>query len=155
MKTFYFLMLTIASVSACASESGIKCISADNEESGVSLSVVPKELSKGGKFRLLFPKTDFDHPSNFAITSPNGDYFIVVDNSVSGSAMSSEEFKACQVVEVNTSVLKGIYWGQNGEQSSKNIFGSFGRYELYFADDLETEATNTFSITTELELKPE
>ena len=152
MKTIYFLILTIASVSACASESGIKCISTDDKESGVSLSVAPKELPKGGSFRLFFPKTDFDHPSNFAITSPNGDYFIVVDDSVSGSAMSSEEFKACQVVEVNTSVLKGVYWGGSGEQASKNIFGGFGKYKLYFADDLETEATNTFSIATELEL---
>lgn len=153
MKTIYFLILTIVSVSACASESGIRCISTGDEESGVSLSVVPKELSKGDSFRLFFPKTDFDHPLNFAVTNPNGDYFIVVDDSVSGSAMSSEEFKTCQVIEVNTSALKGVTWGESGEQVSKNIFGSFGKYELYFTDDLETEATNTFSITTELELR--
>jgi len=154
MKFNYLLMLIVASMSACASETGVKCISNETAhiKNSVSLLVIPDKLHKGGKFRLFFPKTDFDHPSNFAIKNPDGVYFVVIDDSVVGAAMSSDKFKACQIVEVDTSILKGVIWEKDGKQLLKDVFDSFGKYELYFADNLETEASNTFSITVELEL---
>lgn len=154
MKIAYYLLLLPMSIGlpACANESGIKCMPTSNYQRVSLLSVVPEHVSKGDSFKVMFSKTDFDHPANFAITNSNGEYFVVLDDSVTVGAMSSKEFAACQVLEINTSSLKGVFWDEDGNQNTKNIFHKQGTYSLYFADELETESSNTFSLSINIQL---
>lgn len=137
------------SFSCAGNEAQISCISNDGTSTkGVTLSA--SKITRDTKFRLELSKIEFDHPKNFRITSPSGISYIIVDDSISNTSMSQGDFLSCSIFEINPENLKGVFWESSGVKKINKVFQDRGTYMLYFADNLETESENTFSLSAKI-----
>ena len=152
-------MLLVLAAAAAPAESaiGMTCLP-DPPRKVARTEVIPEEVPMGGKFVVAFFRNQFgrDHPAQFWVVPPGrpgSESLIVVDNGLEGAVMSEEEFLSCDTVEIDTSLLKGVTWDENGNPLQQRIFVGKGRYTLYFADNLWTEPDNTFFIQRHVELR--
>ena len=93
------------------------------------------------------------HPSKLSIQDPEGIWHLVHDNDEKVLLMDSAAFERLTSIELDVSKLRGISW-INGERLEGRVFNITGEYLIYFADNLETEPDNTFSLSGKVVLEP-
>lgn len=87
-----------------------------------------------------------EHPKSFSIRNPNGSWFVLEDPDEGIHFSPEVDFNTVSELTIDTGSLKGVVW-ENGIRSDKKVFSVEGNYLLYFANNLETEPENTFSIS--------
>lgn len=103
-------------------------------------SVNPKILSRESVLRINFPK---DRPSNLAIQSPEGNWYIVHSQEEKIYVVPYERFSVDAYIDIPISSTKGLIW-EDGKKKEQLVFQNLGEYTLYIVDNLETELENTF-----------
>lgn len=103
--------------------------------------VTPTKIAAGSKVTVSLPKK---HPQGFAIETPDGDWIYIVDPSLHYSFIPDFYNKALFTFPEDT--LQGVRF-VNGKQAATKVFDKPGQYKFYFADNLETEPENTFSLS--------
>lgn len=104
---------------------------------------VDKSALISGVLRLSLPE---DHPRNMSIKTPNNDWYIIQDSDASILFFSQEEFDKTKNIEFDINSLKGVVW-REGRRIVEQVFTVSGEYLIYFANNLETEPENTFSMS--------
>ena len=150
------LLALVAATAPAEAAGGLACLP-DPTTPVARTEVIPKEIPMGGKFVVAFSiVVGIPHPAQFWVVPPGrpgSESLIVVDDGLEGAVMSEEEFLSCDTVEIDTSLLKGVTWDENGNPLQQRIFAEKGRYTLYFADNLWTELDNTVFEIHHIELR--
>lgn len=115
--------------------------STNNHEPKTVFDVDEQALSKG-VLKVFLPD---EAPKNFAIQNPDGDWFVIQQASDQIGIMNQRTFESLNVLELKLSTLKGTTW-RDGIKKRETVFQQSGHYRIYFADNLETEPENTFSL---------
>ena len=97
---------------------------------------------KQGILQISLPT---ERPKNLAIQTPNGEWFVIQDSEESIEAMTQNQFNTINVMEFELNKLIGVVW-RDGIKAKELIFKAHGTYLVYFANNLETETENTFSL---------
>ena len=95
----------------------------------------PVKLKNNETLTIVF---NTPHPKYLAIQNENGRWYYFHNNSDSDIILKDE-------YKVNPEYLIGTYY-EDGERFEQIVFSKSGKYILYFADNLETEPENTFSM---------
>jgi hypothetical protein len=95
-----------------------------------------------GVLRINLPE---ERPKNLAIQAPNGEWFVLQDSEESIEIMSQARFASVKTIEFQIEKLKGVTWRES-KRVTELVFKISGDYLIYFADNLETEPENTFSL---------
>lgn len=135
--TNFLILLFIPLIYSCSSDN-----SSEKKTRTDKAFYIEKSLVKKGLLRIHVPEK---RPKNLAIQDPNGAWFVLQDSDDKIETMPQEEFDSINIMEFETDKLKGVTW-INANKVNKLIFTSQGKYLIYFADNLETEPENTFSL---------
>jgi len=119
----------------------------DQSESRI-LHVDEKALAKGTLLLHLPEKK----PKGLAIQTPNGEWFVLQDHEEAIEIMPQTLFDSVDEMKFNIQTLKGTTWRES-VKTIDVIFTSSGKYLIYFADNLETEPENTFSLQEVVDFK--
>ena len=95
-----------------------------------------------GILRIFLPD---QVPKNLAIRTPSGEWFILQESEESIESMPQARFESVKIIEFKIKELKGTIW-RDSRKVTELIFKYPGSYLVYFADNLETEPENTFSL---------
>ena len=117
---------------------------ADQPVYGVS----PVRITAGSKVTVSLSKK---HPKGFAIKTPSGDWIYIVGPSFHYSFFPDFDSNSSFTFPEDT--LQGIHF-VDGKQAIAKVFDKVGEYEFYFADNLETEPENTFSLSYTVAYQP-
>ncbi len=107
----------------------------------ISLTVDADALSKG-TLKISLPEK---HPKYFAIKTPNNEWYYIQDSTIPIHTVPQNEFESASNLEFDVKHLEGVTW-RNGIKVNERVFKDSGKYLIYFADNLETEPENTFSM---------
>ena len=102
-----------------------------------------------GVLRISLPS---EVPRNLAIQAPSGDWFVVQESAESIEIMPQKEFESSREFNLKLDELYGTTW-RNSKKFRELIFKSTGTYLIYFANNLETEPENTFSLKKRIQYK--
>lgn len=109
--------------------------------------IVPEVASNTGQVCIYFPDNG-RNPAEFLIRDPeNNSFFIVTE----GNSVAPQFHNIAQqnTLAINLANLKGWHW-KEGKKTLEKVFNLPGNYQLYFADNLETEYENTDAIALNL-----
>jgi hypothetical protein len=106
------------------------------------LTVNPRQVTTDSTITINIPNLK---PKNFAIQSPTGNLFIVHNQAENILLMEQERWESADHIDLPIASTKGLIWIA-GDKTEKLVFNETGEYILYFADNLETEPENTFSM---------
>ena len=107
--------------------------SADNSNILQIVQLNKNELKIHGKSEL---------PKGLMVKSPSGIFYYLVDLD---SGIQHLDYKGNTEVTITISSQLGTYW-EEGKRLTDIIFVSSGEYLIYFANNLETEPENTYSL---------
>jgi len=110
---------------------------------------VEKKALTNGTLLIYLPETK---PKCLAIQTPNGEWYVLQDHEASIEIMPQTLFNSVDTMKFNIQTLKGTTWRES-IKTIDVIFKTSGSYLIYFADNLETEPENTFSLQETIELK--
>jgi len=129
----------------------IGCDSSDPkaEPSRNALSVSKTHINEGQAFRLFLPE---NHPKEFGIETPEGDWFFIHGESYGLEFWPYETKIKAKDILLDPTSLTGMKW-VNGVKITTPVFTSKGVYKIYLADNLETEAENTYSLSVDVTYK--
>lgn len=138
MRYIKYIVLTCLSVlMSCSLNSNL--INSQNE---LTTFIVDKDAINKGVLRIHLPQ---NKPKNLAIKTPKGEWFIIQDHEESIEIMPQGLFESLNKMEFKLDKLEGITWRES-KKVIELIFKNSGDYLIYFADNLETESENTFSL---------
>ena len=103
---------------------------------------IEEEALDKGLLRIFLPEKT---PKNLSIQTPKGEWFVLQDYEESIETMPQIRFESVEIMEFHIEKLKGVTW-RNSKKTTDLIFKIPGNYLIYFADNLETEPENTFSL---------
>lgn len=122
--------------------------SSNNKPASKTLFIDNKELING---TLLIHLAE-NKPKCLAIQTPDSEWFVLQDNKDSIEIMPQQQFDSAVKFKFNIQTLSGTTW-RDAKKTVDIIFRSPGNYLVYFADNLETEPENTFSLQEVIEIK--
>ncbi len=108
--------------------------------------LINEDALSEGILRIHLPS---QHPKNFSIETPNGDWFVLQDSQANIELMPQAQFDSSTRIELVLADIKGTTW-RSSVRAEEIIFKISGKYKIYFADNLETEPENTFSFMQEI-----
>jgi len=114
-----------------------------------SLTVSQSHIFEGQNFTISLPE---NHPQNISVFTPDGEFYIVHSEADDVSLWAFSEPRQARILDVNPSSLTGMKW-VNGVKMTTPVFTSKGVYKIYLADNLETEAENTYSLSVDVTYK--
>lgn len=120
-----------------------------DSQAGSRVFHIDKEALDKGMLRIHLPKP---HPKCLSIRSPEGEWYVLQDSSESIEVMPQVDFDSTTEMEFNIAELKGVSWKES-EKVTERIFTISGNYLIYFADNLETEPENTYSLQETIHFK--
>jgi hypothetical protein len=88
------------------------------------------------------------HPTGFAVRRPDGSWIDLAGDGVVHTSI--EDFSALAKFVFVPEFLIGTEW-IDGRPTESRVFLGAGRYIFYFADNLDTEAENTYAIALAVE----
>jgi len=145
IKTLAFSLLVLTS-SGCAKMNATPL----GEKSTTEIFVVsPKELTQKDLIKINLP---IIRPKNLAIVDPKGQWFIIQNADSNILMMPQKDFMQINLLSLPINNTTGFTW-IDGEKTEQIIFKKTGRYRVYFADNLETEAENTFTFSAYITVK--
>lgn len=112
------------------------------ESTPKSLFSINKQALNNGLLHINLPK---QHPKNLAIRDPKGEWFVVQDVGQSIQVIPQKVFESISKLELKLNELVGTTWRES-KKSTEIVFKYSGKYLIYFANNLETEPENTFSL---------
>ncbi len=115
----------------------------------ISFGAIPKEIVFGNTFTIILPES---RPSGMSIRDPIGVWYIIHDPNEGIFHLKESEYSTSGSLEISTTLIKGVIW-KDGKKTDARVFTVPGEYIIYFADNLETEPENTFSLMTSVILK--
>lgn len=124
--TLLLIYLSVSSV-ACANDKSF----------GVSPAVVKSDT-------LVTISLPDKHPAYMAVQTPHHEWIYIVDKSTNFSFF--KDFSLRSSFTFNAEDLQGIEF-KNGKEVISKVFVEKGDYLFYFADNIETEPENTFSLS--------
>jgi len=136
----YIKLIVFTCLSAIVSCS----LSSNSEQSAYKPNIFAVEegaLSKG-ILRIYLPE---EAPKNLAIQTPSGEWFVLQESEESIEIMPQARFESLKIMEFKIEKLKGVTWRES-KRVTELVFKYPGDYLVYFADNLETEPENTFSL---------
>lgn len=136
MIKYLIFCLALSLLTACSMKTNTPSTNRSN-----TLSVDSNALNSG----ILEVSLPEKHPKNLSIKTPNDEWYILQDPSVPVAVIPQAKFESTLLLELDVRILKGIVW-RNGEKIEDLVFSVNGEYFIYFADNLETEPENTFSM---------
>lgn len=113
-----------------------------------AMRVVPPTVALGDRFTVYFPA---DHPKALAIVAPDDQWYVLQSPVDDIWMLDGEGFEHAQSLEIDTGAVTATTWRQ-GERQVEPVFQGAGHYQLYMADNLETEPDNTFHFETSIEV---
>lgn len=116
----------------------------DQKDFGVTPSLVKNDTN----ITISLPKK---HPTGFAVRTPHGEWIYIVDKSE--NFYFFKDFSLRDSFAFYARDLRGIEF-QDGKRVISNVFAEKGDYLFYFADNLETESENTFSLSYTIQYVP-
>ncbi len=131
-------------ISSCSSSSS----QYDLQYKPLSFDIDERALNEG-VLRIYLPEAV---PKNLAIQTPNGEWFVLQEAEESIEIMPQAHFETVEVMEFQIENLKGVTWRES-KRVTELIFKTPGTYLVYFADNLETEPSNTFSLQKPINLR--
>jgi len=145
IKTLAFSLLVLTS-SGCAKINA----TALGENSTTEIFVVsPKELTQKDVIKINLPRI---RPKNLAIVDPTGQWFIIQSAESNILMMPQKDFMQIKLLKLPIRNTTGFTW-IGGKKTEQVIFKESGEYRVYLADNLETEAENTFTFSTYITVK--
>jgi hypothetical protein len=114
------------------------------EDSVAKTEVSPGVIFESSVLSIQFP-SGVKHPSNFAIRNPEGKAIFLVFDDANYQYIPKDRFINETKFEFLVSEMKGVIWSE-GKEMIVRVFDVEGEYELWFADNRETEPENTFFI---------
>jgi len=139
IKTLALLFLLLTH-SGCAE---VNLTTLENSGTAENFAVSPKELTQKDVIKINLPTI---RPKNLAIVAPNGQWFIIQDASSNILMMPQEDFMQIKLLNLPIRNTTGFTW-IGGKKTEQVIFKESGEYRVYLADNLETEAENTFNFS--------
>ena len=110
---------------------------------------IDEKVIHEGLLRIYLPE---EVPKNLAIQNPYGEWFVLQETEESIEIMPQSEFESIKIMEFQIEKLKGVTWRESN-RVTELVFQSPGAYLVYFADNLETEPDNTFSLQKTVQFK--
>lgn len=144
IRTNYLVLIIVVVLSSCSLSTSQNY----NPRKSLSFEIDEKALNDG-ILRISLPPLV---PKNMAIQSPTGEWFVLQDSDESIEFMPQDRFESTKFMEFQLNELKGVTWRESAKVIDK-VFQSTGTYLIYFADNLETEPENTFSLQKSITLK--
>lgn len=126
-----FFTLTTACTTICVS----------NDDAVNHLRVDEQALNKG-ILKISLPEK---HPKNLAIKTPANEWYYLQDPTIPVQTIPQKTFESVSYLELDAINLEGVTW-RDGKKIKERVFKENGKYLIYFADNLETEPDNTFSM---------
>ncbi len=145
VSTFILSCLALLSI-GCGE---IKAVTAEKHHTVEHFFISSTELTKNDVITINLPKL---RPKNLVIVDSNDQWFIIQSAEANVLMMSEEEFSLIKVLELPIKSTKGTIW-ENGLKITKTVFKESGKYQIYFADNLETEPDNTFNFSAHVIVK--
>ena len=112
------------------------------EKSDLNSFSIEEQALDQGILRIKLPEKT---PKSLSIKTPNGEWFVLQDHEASIETIPQAHFDSVNKLEFDTKKLKGTTWRES-IKVTELIFKSSGTYLIYFANNLETETENTFSL---------
>ncbi len=109
------------------------------------IRIEPAYINANTSVTLYFPE---EPPQNLVILNPKGQPLFIFDPEMYIS-QPFKNFRNKLKITFQAQDLKGKMW-HDGVAHIKNVFAKSGVYEFYFADNLETEPTNTYSFCAQI-----
>lgn len=119
---------------------GAEFASGINECGRGNLHVCPTVLNWDTEATIQLPPK---HPAGWAVRTPRGEWIDVVEPGDEATAFPL--FHLTNQQQFRVSSLTGTAW-RDGKPVRVDVFCEPGLYIFYFADNLETEPENTFSL---------
>jgi hypothetical protein len=113
-----------------------------DNQAGSGLFHVDKEALDRGILRIHLPQP---HPKYLSIRSPKGVWYVIQDSDESIKVIPQVDFDTTTDMNFKIAELRGVTWRES-KKVTDLVFQSSGNYLIYFADNLETEPENTFSL---------
>lgn len=146
MKYFkYIFVLFSIFIVSCSSHTKLD----DSQSNSRAFYIEDKALDEG-VLRIHIP---MHAPKNLAIKTPNGEWFVLQDSEESIEIMPQKIFESSITLEFKVEKLQGVIW-RDSKRVTDLIFKTPGIYLIYFADNLETEPENTFSLQESIKFEP-
>lgn len=112
-----------------------------SQSESAAFHIDQKSLNAG----TLLIQLPSEKPECLSIQTPGGEWFVLQDKDAAIEIMPQAVFDATDKFSFNIRDLKGTTWRES-EKVTEIIFKDSGRYRIYFADNLETEPENTYSL---------
>lgn len=142
MRYFNIIMFScLAFLASCSASNALQTASTP--------FTIEKEAINKGILRIHLPE---NRPKCLAIQSPNGEWYVLQDSEESIEIMPQERFDLTKEMEFKINELKGVTWKES-KKVDELIFKTSGNYLIYFADNLETEPENTFTLQETISFK--
>lgn len=142
MKIIFFACLTI--MVSCSLHSN-----SNGFQSEPGTFQVEEEALDKAILRIHLPE---ETPKSLAIQTPNGEWFVLQDHEESIEIMPQRRFESVKIMEFQIEKLEGVTW-RGSKKITELVFKTSGKYLVYFADNLETEPENTFSLQQVIDFK--
>jgi len=146
MKDFFslgMLMILFSLLSCSNSNSSLKELSLTSFPDTLYWGKLYSDtLYLGDTLRIKF---ETPHPSDFAITTPNGDFFFVVywgSDQGKPSLYDWNDFANMGLIEIITDKTKACLWDARTTENTI-IFDKTGTYEIALSKNLETDDDGT------------
>ncbi|MCW8935151.1 MAG: hypothetical protein OQK98_10540 [Gammaproteobacteria bacterium] len=121
----------------------------NNKQTGSRTFFIDEKALTNGTLLIHLPE---HKPKCLSIKTPDNEWFVVQDNEESVETMPQAQFDSASKLEFNIKTLKGATW-RDSRKTIEVIFKSPGHYLIYFADNLETEPENTYTLQEVIEIK--
>lgn len=103
-------------------------------------------ISKAKK-KLVRLELPTPHPKKFAIMAPGGQWYYLQDPPQAAMFGTAKEFAKAKKLEFDVETFKAK---EGASSKAQKVFRQPGKYMFYFANNIETEPANTFSMSCQL-----
>ena len=141
----YIVVLLSVLIVSCSSHTKLN----DSQSNSRAFYIEEKALNEG-VLRIHVP---MNAPKNLAIKTQNGEWFVLQDSEESIEIMPQKIFESSTTLEFKVEKLQGVIW-RDSKKVTELVFKKPGIYLIYFADNLETEPENTFSLQESIKFEP-
>lgn len=131
------LVSCIIVITSCSSQSN-----STNQNVELNAFYIEEKALSENILRIHLPD---EKPKCLSIKTPSGEWFVLQDHQESIEIMPQALFDSTNKLEFKIKNLEGTIWRES-KKTTDLIFKSSGKYLIYFANNLETEPENTFSL---------
>lgn len=103
---------------------------------------IDKNLLKKNILKISLPDV---FPKHLEIITPDHQTYVLQDDTQGVELYPQKEFEKLSEITLDMNTLVGTTW-KDSKKIKEKIFTESGNYTIYFANELETEIDNSFSL---------